>query len=73
VLVTHTSEFDTLDLIQKYDRSKRLGCKSLGKRMESLTNLKAHLFGHIHEARGLELINGVIHSNAATTLNIIEI
>jgi Icc-related predicted phosphoesterase len=34
---------------------------------------KAHLFGHIHESNGVAEIDGVVYSNAATTVNVVEL
>lgn len=65
--------FGCLDLVNKYDATKGLGGKALAKRVEELSNLKAHLFGYIHQARGVQTISDVQFSNAATILNIIEV
>jgi len=73
VLITHGPPFDILDKVEHYDKTKRLGCKALKKRIEDLTELKLHLFGHVHQARGNKLINGVQFSNAATGIFSYEI
>ncbi len=41
----------------------RIGLKELRKLVEDLKP-KAHLFGHIHEARGVEVRNGIVFVNA---------
>jgi Icc-related predicted phosphoesterase len=35
--------------------------------------VKANLFGHCHDSAGIKIEDGVIYSNAATTMNIVEI
>lgn len=57
VLITHGPAKGILD----YD----LGCKYLFDRIQRLKNLKAHIFGHIHEGYGRTNIDGVEHLNAA--------
>ncbi|MBD3612813.1 MAG: metallophosphoesterase [Hydrogenovibrio crunogenus] len=73
VLITHGPKFKTLDLVEKYDRTQRLGCPSLAERIDQLDNLKAHLFGHIHEAKGIMTDNGIQYSNSATGLHVLEL
>ena len=66
VLLTHTPPFGILD---KCERDGRLGCPSLRKRLGELTdtgNLKLHVFGHIHEGYGQQIMDGVLYVNAST-------
>lgn len=49
ILITHGPPYDILD--RCYD-GRRVGCSDLKQRIEELTNLKIHLFGHIHESYG---------------------
>lgn len=37
------------------------------------TNIKLHLFGHIHQAAGTMERNGILFSNAATTWRVVEV
>jgi 3',5'-cyclic AMP phosphodiesterase CpdA len=73
VLITHGPKVNTLDLVEKYDRTQRIGCKHLHERIEKLQHVKAHLFGHVHEGKGVTEIQGVQYSNAATELHILEL
>jgi Icc-related predicted phosphoesterase len=43
----------------------RAGCELLANKLADLHDLKASLFGHVHEAKGLVERNGVVFSNAA--------
>jgi Icc-related predicted phosphoesterase len=62
VLLTHTPPFGVLDMTFS---GMRAGCELLAKKVPRLPNLKANLFGHIHEAQGLVEKRGVIFSNAS--------
>lgn len=73
VLITHGPKFKTLDLMEKYDRTQSLGCPNLEERINQLDDLKAHLFGHIHEAKGMITEDDVHYSNAATGLHVLEL
>lgn len=73
VLITHGPPFGVLDKVESYDKTRRLGCKALKERIEVLPNLKLHLFGHVHSARGQVVINEVQFSNAATGMFIYEL
>lgn len=67
VLVTHGPAFDRLD--------NDYGSRSLRDFMDGrfAKAPRAHLFGHIHESKGVETIGGVVYSNAATTVNVVEL
>lgn len=62
VLITHCPPEGTLD--QLYTGG-RVGSRALKLALPRLTKLKAHLFGHIHAARGIEYTNDIWYSNAA--------
>lgn len=62
ILLTHCPPKGILDFHSLYGR---LGSKALTLALKELPNLKAHLFGHIHEAYGLDYKNKVWYSNAA--------
>lgn len=49
VLITHTPPEGILD---KANDDHKLGCPELRKRLRSLSNLRLHTFGHIHESYG---------------------
>lgn len=49
VLITHGPPYGTLDLV----RNQYQGCESLRNRIKELPNLSLHIFGHIHESRGI--------------------
>jgi Icc-related predicted phosphoesterase len=49
ILLTHGPPYGTLD--RTYDR-RLVGCDDLRARLADLTELKAHIFGHIHESYG---------------------
>lgn len=57
ILVTHTPAFGILD---RAEDSTKLGCPELKNRLSFLPKLKLHVFGHIHEAYGIE-VSGDFH------------
>lgn len=68
ILVTHGPPYDILDRsILKRARltDEPLGCKDLRSRIDSLDNLKLHIFGHIHGSSGEIDLNNVHFINAA--------
>lgn len=65
VLITHTPPAGVLD--------DGYGCAALKDKIAELSNLKMHLFGHIHQAHGMVKENGVCFSNAATVNNVLNI
>ena len=71
VLVTHGPPFGILDQvwIQPYNKltgPEHLGCEELRKKVDSLKDLKLHVFGHIHDSNGMQTnANGQIFINAA--------
>lgn len=66
LLISHGPPYDILDLTQEGDKA---GSKSLLALLERLTNLKAFICGHIHEAHGSQLLKtgGVAYNVASMT------
>ncbi len=64
VLITHGPPRGILDLTRGYP-AEHVGCEDLLARIQHLSSLKAHIFGHIHEAYGEELHGGVRYVNAS--------
>jgi len=62
VLITHGPPRSFCDLTDRYVNA---GCKFLLERIHTLPNLKAHVFGHIHESYGVELYKEVQYVNAS--------
>ena len=62
VLITHSPPFGILDQVLS---GESVGCEDLRNRIDNL-NLKAHIFGHIHESYGTELIGDCQFANAST-------
>jgi len=50
LLVTHSPPRGTLDFV---DRGEHVGCAPLRDRIAALSQLKLHVFGHIHEGAGV--------------------
>jgi hypothetical protein len=63
ILITHGPPHLTLDSTKS---GLRVGCPILAEKISKLSNLKIHVFGHIHEAAGIVEKNGVIYVNAST-------
>lgn len=55
VLITHGPPLGILDKAFSDAGDRRTGCPELRKRIPDLPNLKAHIFGHIHEQAGHEI------------------
>ncbi|MCS7078237.1 MAG: metallophosphatase domain-containing protein [Bacteroidia bacterium] len=62
ILVTHAPPKNILDTTHK---GKRVGCQDLADVLEALTSLRLHVFGHIHEARGIHKQRDCIFVNAS--------
>jgi predicted phosphodiesterase len=62
VLITHGPPHGILD---KTVRGKFVGCRQLRRRISQLTHLRLHVFGHIHEAHGVQRVGGVLYINAS--------
>ena len=74
VLVTHVPCGGILD---DYD-GENLGCYGIGNMINvreygGSRRLMAHMFGHIHERRGVLRVGEVVFSNAATGFNVIDL
>lgn len=78
ILITHSPAYGILD----FDDGINYGSEEILKKLPTLHNLKAHLFGHIHAQHGIVSQNGITFSNRAimdsdytklNTLNVIEI
>jgi len=65
ILITHGPAWGILDEVRPAWKKGHLGCEGLAKRIEKLPNLKAHVFGHIHDAFGVKAVDGVTHINAS--------
>lgn len=64
VLITHGPPRGILDLRRGYP-AEHVGCEDLLARIQHLSCLKVHVFGHMHEAYGEELHRGVRYVNAS--------
>jgi len=62
ILITHGPPYLTLDATKS---GLRVGCPELANKIEGLSDLKVHVFGHIHEADGVVEKDGVIYVNAS--------
>jgi len=62
ILITHGPPYLTLDATKS---GLRVGCPELANKIKELSDLKVHVFGHIHEADGVVEKDGVIYVNAS--------
>lgn len=62
VLITHGPPYLTLDSTKT---GLRVGCPRLANKIKDLSDLKVHVFGHIHEASGIVEKDDVIYVNAS--------
>lgn len=60
ILITHAPPFGIMD----FDGRRNYGSEVLLQKVSGMS-LKLHLFGHIHNAHGIQEINGIIFSNGA--------
>ncbi|MBK6781966.1 MAG: metallophosphoesterase [Gemmatimonadetes bacterium] len=65
VLLTHGPPHGILDQTSARP-PERVGCADLRRRIASLSRLRLHTFGHIHEAYGIERHGDVTFVNAST-------
>ena len=72
VLVTHSPPEGILDQMSGVSIATPALRSYVARHDPSLPPLKAHLFGHIHEARGLHALGGTIFSNASRGWQIVE-
>lgn len=61
ILITHTPPYKILDKIEEGDP---VGCEELLERLNSLS-VKYNIFGHIHEAYGIEKHNNTTYINTS--------
>jgi Icc-related predicted phosphoesterase len=62
VLITHGPPFTILD--ETFD-GKNVGCAKLYERIKQLASLKLHVFGHIHEGYGTDVVRNVKFANVS--------
>jgi len=68
VLITHGPPYNILDEVlyeSRYNPEKKVGCRDLLNKIGELKDLKANIFGHIHEGYGEMEVNGVRFFNAS--------
>ena len=67
ILITHGPPYGILDLIEDdfSNRDLHQGCEELKKKVDQLTQLKLHAFGHLHSNEQLIKLNKVNFVNAA--------
>lgn len=61
ILVTHGPAYGILDMPSS---GKHAGCSGLKARLAQLSQLRLHVFGHIHESHGVQRRGNVLHLNA---------
>ncbi|MDB5032991.1 MAG: metallophosphoesterase [Chlorobi bacterium] len=61
ILVTHGPPEGIADLID----GRHVGCADLRKRIDKLSQLRAHIFGHIHSGYGATTRQGIQYINAS--------
>ena len=64
LLITHTPPLYCMD--KTYD-GREIGCQYLAEELPRLTNLKLHVFGHIHASRGHKQTGNYLSVNAANS------
>lgn len=70
ILLTHGPPMKILDEVmnvmgESYNPPQHVGCEELAKRIKE-TNIKLHLFGHIHEGRGFQYDGLVTYVNGSS-------
>ena len=63
ILITHGPAFGMMDTV--IWEKENVGSVSLAQCVETLTKLKAHIFGHIHECSGIKTIKDTTFVNAS--------
>jgi len=61
VLITHGPPFGILDVSLS---GEHVGCEDLSRRIRAVRP-RVHVFGHIHECHGAEVIDGTLYVNAS--------
>lgn len=70
LLITHVPPSDILDM----GRHNNFGLKHLKRKLDANEHkIKLHCFGHVHESRGIMLKGETLFSNAACSLNIVNV
>jgi len=62
ILITHGPPYGILDLTYS---GQNVGCPHLKDRVDQLTQLKLHIFGHIHYSHGVTMRQKTMFANAA--------
>jgi Icc-related predicted phosphoesterase len=64
ILLTHTPPYEVLDVTK---RGKHAGCKYLSDKLSErdMDRCRLHVWGHIHEARGVRINQNCVQVNAA--------
>lgn len=67
ILITHGPPHGILDLVEEdfCETDQHQGCEELRKKVDQLSNLKLHVFGHLHGNNQLIELNNKIFINAA--------
>ena len=68
ILITHGPPHGILDRVRATyggNQGENVGCERLAVKIKQ-TNAKLHVFGHIHEARGQLVQDGVLYVNASS-------
>lgn len=69
LLITHSPTQGIMDGVKD-----SYGVASLASQLSYRPHtVKAHLHGHTHESHGIEIHNNIVFSNAATTIQIVEV
>ena len=66
ILITHTPPRMTLDTTR---RGKNVGCKTLAAKLTELRACRLHVFGHIHEAYGAQVVKDVETGHERVAVN----
>lgn len=64
VLITHGPPYGILDYVMRFEGPELLGCKALLAKIYQ-TQVKLHIYGHIHYAAGSKVVDGRLFVNAA--------
>lgn len=62
ILINHGPAYGILD---RTNAGENVGCMDLLNELDRFKSLKLHIVGHIHEAAGQIIVNGVTHINAS--------
>lgn len=73
LFLTHCPPFNVMDDISESKAGYGNHCGSKRLWYETQKHARVHFFGHVHDSKGIKKLNGVIYSNAATGINMVEI